>query len=273
MLKLIKKLLIGILLVIACWVLLVLCKLAFLLYGFQPPEMAAAQYATKDAVGDMGGMPVRIPYYFANYLEYEGDPSWGEKRSGSKPARNYHSKITSFGFDVRYPDMVGLINYKMYENKRSYTIYNTPWIHVGIRAWSTFDGGHQGLEGRVKQLENYTSSWRWHNFERLPQKVFSLEAYSVKVEEGEDPTFIRTHNNATDVYVYRHPTTHKVETYISCRRSKMGQASCQQSFDLSEDLQVRVVVRYRREELAQWQDMQRAVKKLVLNFKAPIEDK
>lgn len=272
MFKLIKKLIIVVLLVTLCWILFVVCNLAFSLYGFQPPEMAATQYAKQDAVGDLGGMPVRIPYYFANYLECEGDPSWGESRSGFSPQRSYQSKITSFGFDVRYPDMVGLMNDEMYKNQRSYTIYNTPWMSVGVNAWSHFDGGHQGLENRVRALDR-DSSYFWSNFELLSEKKFGLETYAVKVEEGQNPTLIRTDENAKDIYVYRHPKTHKVETYISCGHSKIGQASCKQTFDLTEDLQVRVYFKYRREELANWQEMQIAVKKLVLSFEAPIKEK
>ncbi|MFO1391812.1 MAG: hypothetical protein U1E94_06340 [Agitococcus sp.] len=261
--------------------------MAFSLYGFQPPEMAVTQYATKDAIGDMGGMPVRIPYYFANYLEYEGDPTWGEKRSEPKPTRNYQSKITSFGFDVRYPDMAGLINDEMYKNRRSYTIYNTPWISVGINAWSTFDGGHQGLENRAKALEHYNPELPWSNYKRVPQNEFGLEAYRIHIEKGQEERYVfdrkdgkdpvvsikKYDNDSPDIYVYRHPTTHKVETYISCNHTKIGQALCQQWFDLSDDLQVRIDVMYRREELAKWQDIQTAVKKLVLSFKAPIKEK
>lgn len=292
MFKFIKELMIGMVLVLLFFALLFLYKsrpyLESILYGFQPPEMAAVQYATQDAVGDMGGMPVRIPYYFANYLEYEGDPTWGEKRSGPRPTRTYQSKITSFGFDVRYPDMVGLINNEMYKNRRSYTIYNTPWISVGINSWSTFDGGHQGLVNRAKALENYNPELPWSNYKRVPQKVFGLETYMVHIEKGQEQRYVfeqkdgqdepivsikKYDNDEPDVYVHRHPTTHKVETYISCNHTKIGQALCQQWFDLSDDLQVRVDVMYRREELAKWQEIQTAVKKLVLSFKAPIQEK
>ena len=75
---------------------------------FQPPEMAAAQFATRNMVGDLGGVPVAIPRHFANYVEYEGDPGFGEKRIGPRPERTHASKLTSFGFDVRFPDMAGV---------------------------------------------------------------------------------------------------------------------------------------------------------------------
>ena len=117
--------------------------------------------------------------------------------------------------------------------------------------------------------------------------MFGLEAYAIHIEKGQEERYVFEHkdgkdpvvsikkydNDSPDIYVYRHPTNHKVETYIRCNHTKVGQALCQQRFDLSDDLQVRVRVMYRREELAKWQDIQTAVKKLVLSFKAPIEEK
>jgi hypothetical protein len=49
-------------------------------HPFQPPEMAAAQFSRGVVVGDLGGMPVAIPRHFAEYVEYDGDPGWGETR-------------------------------------------------------------------------------------------------------------------------------------------------------------------------------------------------
>ena len=36
----------------------------------------------KYAIGDLGGVFVNLPREF---VEYDGDPSWGEKRVGKKP--------------------------------------------------------------------------------------------------------------------------------------------------------------------------------------------
>ncbi len=55
-------------------------------------------------IGDLGGVPVDLPKNLVHLVEYDGDPAWGKKREGPKPARSYDSKINSFGFDVRYTD-------------------------------------------------------------------------------------------------------------------------------------------------------------------------
>ena len=43
----------------------VIWRVSVLFYGFQPLEMALAQYTPKDVVGDLGGMKVLIPRYYA----------------------------------------------------------------------------------------------------------------------------------------------------------------------------------------------------------------
>ncbi len=35
------------------------------MYGFQPPEMAMAQYTPKDVIGDLGRLKVKIPWHYA----------------------------------------------------------------------------------------------------------------------------------------------------------------------------------------------------------------
>ena len=119
---------------------------------FEPLMMTEARYSKSDAVGDLGGMPVTIPQYFANFVEYEGDPGW-EKRVGPVPKRDHHSKLVSFGFEVRFPDMVGLNSDELKEDHQNSTIYNTQWLDVGITTGKNFGDGF-GLE-RIGLKVNY----------------------------------------------------------------------------------------------------------------------
>ena len=117
-----------------------------------PSEMNAAKYAKQEfVIGDLGGVPVRIPHYFANYVEYDGDPGFGEKRKGTVPERTYQSKLASFGFKVRFPDMAGLSSPEMWKDYEKYSDYNwkdyydpiksiTPWIRVGFRSGEIYPG-------------------------------------------------------------------------------------------------------------------------------------
>ena len=44
-----------------------------------------ANIEDKYAIGDLGGVSVNLPREFVELIEYDGDPSWGEKRVGKKP--------------------------------------------------------------------------------------------------------------------------------------------------------------------------------------------
>lgn len=98
------------------------------LFGFQPSDMAVAQYTPKDVIGDLGGMKVRIPRHYAEYVEYDGDPRFGEKRSVTTPSqRSLNSKLRSFGMNVRFPDMKGLEAPQLKNDYRSHQL--KPEIH------------------------------------------------------------------------------------------------------------------------------------------------
>ena len=47
----------------------------------------------KYAIGDLGGVSVDLPREFVELIEYDGDPSWGEKRVGKKPERTYNKSL------------------------------------------------------------------------------------------------------------------------------------------------------------------------------------
>lgn len=101
------------------------------LFGFQPPEVALAQYTPKDVVGDLGGMKVRIPRHCAEYVEYDGDPGFGEQRKGSLPERTFESKLRSFGIDIRMTDMRCQESSELRENRRQQFLkQESPWIRL-----------------------------------------------------------------------------------------------------------------------------------------------
>ena len=47
----------------------------------------------KYAIGDLGGVSVNLPREFVELIEYDGDPSWGEKRVGKKPEQTYNKSL------------------------------------------------------------------------------------------------------------------------------------------------------------------------------------
>jgi hypothetical protein len=68
-------------------------------------EQIGAAYTPKNVVGNLGGMPVTIKPHIPNFIEYEGDPGWGERRRGKPPPRTHASLLNGFQVSVRYPDM------------------------------------------------------------------------------------------------------------------------------------------------------------------------
>ena len=91
-----KKLLWLVCLLIGLAIVYVMWGISARITGFLPPEMAMAQYTPKDVIGDLGGMKVRIPRHYAEYVTYDDDPGFGEKRKGGRPERTFDSRLRSF---------------------------------------------------------------------------------------------------------------------------------------------------------------------------------
>jgi hypothetical protein len=238
-------------------------------HPFQPPEMAAVQYAKSDMVGNLGGIPVTIPQHFANYVEYEGDPGWGEKRKGPVPKRTHASRLNSFGFEVRLPDMAGLSSREMWKDRNSYTIYNTPWINVGLTSGSFYFG-----DGFLDRQASYLERWKidgsglaWERYEPNGESFHGLTVY---VPTGIDPKTQRPYREglyAEDVFLHR-TADGRVDTYIRCSNRPHEAAPCQQSFSMESSMQAAVDINYRRGLLPQWRQIQTDVSRLIWTFKA-----
>ncbi|MBP9712797.1 MAG: hypothetical protein KBD60_03785 [Sterolibacterium sp.] len=242
-----------------------------LIYGFQSPEMAVAQYTPKDVVGDLGGMKMTIPRYYAEYVEYDGDPGFGEKRKGARPERTFDSRLRSFGMDVRFPDMKGLVDAQTREDKRRQPLREDSWLYVGITA-----GEHYPGDGSLDRLTNghlfhaYTpeSKRYWGDtYMRLPEPVFGLEAY---VLSGTDPRTgkpARESEDTNDVYIHRLPSG-KVDAFIDCGRTFVpgGVARCDMYYSLEPKAHVGVNASFRRGLLPEWQQIQQSSRELLLSF-------
>ena len=238
------------------------------LFGFQPPEMAMARYTPKDVIGDLGGLKVRIPRHYAEYVEYDGDPGWGKKREGPIPERTFDSKLSSFGISVRFPDMKGLESTELREELRNYQLDpNNPWIRIGINAGEIYPGlGANARNGLAKGIGEYSEYW-WENYERLPEDIYGLEAYVVSGLHPATGLPAKEHDDAYDVYLHREPSGH-VDTYIKCGKTSVpgGIASCRMSFGLEPDAEVAVRVSFYPRLLPRWKEIQQSSRDLLLSF-------
>ena len=240
------------------------------LFGFQPPEMALAQYTPKDVVGDLGGMKVRIPRHYAEYVEYDGDPGFGEKRKGPAPERTFESRLRSFRIDVRFPDMKGLENQATRDEYRSYDLNpENPWISIGINAGEIYPKlGAKAREGQAKGVGERSEYW-WDNHERLPADIYGLEAY---VPSGTDPKTgkpARESDSTKDIYIHRDMSGH-VDTYIWCGRTSVpgGISRCHLYFGLEPKAEVAVTVRFYPKLLKEWRTIKESVTGLFMSFEA-----
>jgi hypothetical protein len=238
------------------------------LWGFQPAEMAAAQYQSKTLRANLGGMPVAIPWYFAEYVEYDGDPGFGEKRKGPRPVRTPESRIASFGFDMRYPDMAGLETWAMRaERRRKYRAWNTPWVGVTIISGELYsgDGSIDRLaSGQLEPSPNYPQ----FNYSPRPGRFHGLEVY---VQSNIDKRTGRPYgegDGGQDLFIAREADGH-VKAVIKCANRKVPAPPCQHDFNLEPKAEINVTVNYRRQLLPQWRDIQEKVRQRILSFEIP----
>lgn len=257
-----------------------------------PPEMNAAEFAkTKYVIGDLGGMKVRIPSHFANYVEYEGDPTWGEKRQGVIPVRDFNSKFKSFGFDVRFPDMAGRSSVELWKDQRlrddaKWEHYYHPekspthWIRVGVTSGKSYPGNgfldrltNGTLSFNAKAKEGYFPAMAHQQYEKLPKLEHGLTLYA---PPGIDPRTnkpFREDEKAKDVYVYR-DANGNVFSYIECqnRLKYSNSRSCQQFISLEKHMKTEVRITYNRAILPHWREIQAKVSELMLSFEVPTSE-
>lgn len=240
------------------------------MYGFQPPEMAMARYTPKDVIGDLGGLKVKIPRHYAEYVVYDGDPRFGEKREGPVPERTFNSRLRNFGMKVRFPEMIGLENMGLREDyRKNFLNPDGAWLSLTINSGDNYPGlGANARNGRAKKLWEYSDYWAY-NFERLEEDVYGLEMYVVKGIDPKTGSPARESGDTKDVYIQRDASGH-VHTYIDCGRTSVpgGISPCSLEFGLEPDAKVAVDVSFHPKLLPQWKEIQQSVHDLLLSFEA-----
>jgi hypothetical protein len=221
---------------------------------------------TGPIIGDLGGVPVSIPKTYAHFVEYDGDPHFLEKRIGPPPPRTQASKIASFGFEIRFPDMEPITEKTKAEKKAS-TIRTTMWMRVGINSHS-----HYGTGGD-EALEKYTAAIaepgaKRYRYEPLPKETHGLSGFT---PVGTDLSRRNLGGGGADmsdenIYVHRDKNG-RVDAYIECSNMTHSAARCEQYFILRPAMRIRVRVNYRKDLLPQWREIQASVTQAVLGFR------
>ncbi|WP_338284389.1 hypothetical protein [Limnobacter thiooxidans] len=227
--------------------------------------MATAQYTPKDVVGDLGGIPVTIPRHLAEFVEYEGDPGWGQKREGPVPERTHQSKLTSFGVQFRYPDMATLSGPEMWKDKKSKNIYNTDWMGFGVTTGKRYPGN--GWLDRDTNSTLNAVEMGHYIYVKQPKSEYGLQFYQkVNKNTGQADEKMRTID--ANLFIARNAEG-QVISYIVCSTAQHQAAPCRHSFSLEfQGVSVEVNVQYRRPMLEHWQDIQNKVTDMILGFKS-----
>lgn len=217
------------------------------------------------AIGDLGGMPVKIPRHMAEMLEYDGDPGWAPAPDWRPPVRTFESKINSFGFYVRYPDGQTLDSWERREEKRLTPPWEDRWIDVGVKSGKRYtrDGF---LDVYVKRrLLNHVGKSVNHRYYRQPENEYGLEVYRLTPPpEGPDPTKTRV----IEEFVGRDASGKVISTFDCTVSFDINRSTCSQVWSMEDHgLRVQLTASYRRPLLQHWGEIQPMVTRMVLRFR------
>ena len=220
-------------------------------------------------IGDLGGVPVEIPRDSVRLVEYNGDPDWGEDFEGAVPKRTYESKISSFGFDVRYTDGAlydGVVGKVSDEYEAQKNLSDSPWVSVGVNSGNRYYGsggidriGQGTINARPDEHPVYT-------YAKLPNTQFGLEVYAPPGIDPKNNTPWREDRDAEDVFIQQNDKG-IITTYIECSNRDVERPPCTHYFDLEPEMGLDVYVSYSRYVLKDWQQIEQVVREALLGFK------
>ena len=238
------------------------------MYGFQPPEMAMARYTPKDVIGDLGGLKVKIPRHYAEYVVYDGDPRFGEVGKDSEPERTFDSKLRNFGVKIRFPDMRGLESDNLInEYNDNFLKPESLWLRLVINSGENYPGVGRNYGNALAEKLWVKSEYWWRNYERLHEDLYGLEMYVVKGMHPKTGKLARESSDTEDIYIQRDSSGH-VNTYIKCGRPAVpeGVGRCSLKFGLEPEAKVVVDVAFRPYLLPRWREIQESVRNFLLSF-------
>ena len=221
--------------------------------------------ASRPVIGDLGGVPVSIPKPFAHFVEYDNDPHFMDKEGWVPPQRTYQSKLRSFGFEVRFPDMASEAM-KTDEERLKKDIFNTMWMRVGVKAGEAY--GSSGDVAFERYLENYLNPNRKRFiYAPLPNKTYGLTGYTpIDVDKSLRGQVVGGASIRDKNLYYEKDKDGHITTFIECGNKKHRAVNCRQFFNLRPLMKVRVRVSYRKELLPHWREIQASVSQVFYGF-------
>lgn len=219
-------------------------------------------------IGDLGGVPVEMPRDSVRLVEYNGDPDWGEDFKGAAPKRTYESKISSFGFDVRYTDGAlydGIVGKFADEYEVQKNLPDSPWVSVGVNSGDRYYGSG-GIDRIGKGTINAGPNRHPTSiYTKLSDTLYGLDVYASPGIDPKTNTPWREDRDAEDVFIKRDEYG-AIITYIECSNRDVERPPCTHYFDLEPDMKLDVYVSYSRHVLKDWQQIEEVVREALLGF-------
>ncbi len=221
-------------------------------------------------VGNLGGVPVKIPFEFAELVEYDGEPTnWGQRPYNPPPPRTLASGIKSFGFYVKYPDMTGPTTLQMHlKEKGTYMDEGSPWMSVGINSGDIFPGTgflDRAFKANIEYRGPSGSEWeRLREYAKLPAKFYGLTVYVPPGIDGRTGRPRRESRYAKEIYV-DFDGSGKVRTLIECEFNRLG-PYCKHNITMEPKMKADVTIAYAQEDLKDWVDIEEKVRTLIASF-------
>ena len=220
-------------------------------------------------IGDLGGVPMEIPRDSVRLVEYNGDPDWGEDFEGAVPKRTYESKISSFGFDVRYTDGAlydGVVGKVSDEYEAQKNLSDSPWVSVSVHSGNRYHGKgavHRIGDGTINAMPDEHPVY---TYAKLSETQFGLEVYAPPGIDPKTNTPWRNARSAKDIFIQRNGKD-VITTYIECSNRDVERPPCSHYFDLEPEMGLYVYVSYSRYVLKDWQRIEQVVREALLEFK------
>lgn len=216
-------------------------------------------------IGMLGGVPVSIPKPYANFVEYDGDREWMETNKGASPTRTFASKLSSFGFELRFPHMEVMSDTTTLHASKE-DVYSTMRMRVGVNSNSAYgSAGDTALEAYISSIPSQQG--HPYRFEKLPEAHYGLTGYtSVGVDVTRRNVIGMADMNDKNIYFHRDQKG-KADAYIECSNMLHAAARCELRFNMLPEMHGLVSVNFRKELLPHWREIQSSVHTVILGFR------
>ena len=227
-------------------------------------QKAEDLFTADDAVGSLGGIPIRMSGYTpSGFVEYEDTPVGLSKewQTYKRPKRTLESPITGFTVDLNletgklFDPRKGSIPDFFEESGRP----NTPWASVIFKAK---EANHlpDYLDRRLAENVREKPTLPEYTFKHTGQTQYGLEVYTQLEPE--------THTGFSDTIFIARGKQGEVSSYIKCHNNtnNVPNPPCRHEFVSAASPYIMFSVGYSRHRLHDWQKIEKLAEEKLAEF-------